>query len=196
MCSQHPDRKNHANITPAKDVFQIDGIEVEPKTRWWIQGKEYEVRGLGRKYLFSNGNPDTLYLAINDVKSGDGYIMTHSRFAQEAEPHAPRIERFVTPGQLLAAGPCEDGVLALGRFLFDKNYSGCESPVYEVTRTVIAQGKLSQAYRLQSMYDFMGQKRIPDSWLLFVAKVLNLVPKHAIQGPDRATLLRLLGIKP
>jgi hypothetical protein len=192
----------NSNASTVTTRFVVDGVEVKKGTKWVFDsdGREYEVIGVGRKYLFTNGDPDTLYLAVNDVNDPNGrFIVTHKRFADEAKAEKPLVERLITVGQILNAGPCIDGVRALARILGmpDAHKVEDERIVFRLMQHVRPSG-LNIGYSVNNLYEGYNQvfgDVAPTSWLLFIAKALNLVPKGMSQM-DRKTLLRLLGIKP
>lgn len=199
MCIQHPNRnESKSAATTATEPFQVDGVEVKRGSKWVFRGKQYRVIDVGRKYLFTNGDPETLYLAIDEVGGEGRFIITHRRFIDEATPEQPLVERFITVGQILDAGPCVDGVRALARIL---GMPGADSIVDEklvYKLMMYFRGSDTTPRKVSDLYD--GYKRVysnlPDtSWLLFIAQALNLVPK-GMSHMDRATLKRMLGIKP
>lgn len=209
MCTSYPPQGvNKSNASTATTPFVVDGVEVKKGTKWVFDsdGREYEVAGVDRKYLFTNGDPDTLYLAVNDVNDPNGkFILTHKRFATEAKAKVDRVERFISLDMIMRNKPCWEGAVwafyaaeILPGRLAARNLEEGEEDWFRLGR--MAEGsnryKMSKSMSVSKMYEKIekGMDVVPDPWLLFIAKALDLVPK-GMSHMGRKTLLRLLGIK-
>lgn len=157
--------------------------------KWFIGNKEFTIGTLGQKYYDTNGDPDKLYMSMRGPE-GECYIITMDAFVKKARREAPRIELFITPDQIMRAKPCEAGA----RFLYKHLGIKFENDPYLDGATLAASGKRSLVLSVQELYMAYYLGNAPDTWLVFLAKVLKLIPEQSC-GPDRTTLKRLLGIK-
>lgn len=166
---------------------------------WYLKGKPYVVIATNFKYMDTNGDPDTLYVALRAEDHADGnpdserWIITRKAFTEKASKEPPVFkEVYVTPDQILRSDPCKDGIGALGFALGFPNFS-----IYELVRALTKGGFLDKPYNvseLYSVYKFWAKREPNTEWLLYLAKLLNVLPSQSNMN-DRATLKRLLGIK-
>lgn len=164
-----------------------------------IGGDEYKITAMGMKYLNSNGDPDRLYASLYRGKDHTLFIMTHGAIMRDGRK--PMVDRIVTPAQIINAGACIEGLGALAVLACGGNreaFKGLtkEQAVYKLTVQLVACNMASLGYKVSDLYagytTNYGQE--PDtSWLLFLAKMLHLVPEQS-SGPGRAALKNLLGI--
>ncbi len=163
--------------------------------KWFIRGREFTVGTTHQKYFETNGNSETLYLSMRG-DDGTCYVITHKAFLDKAKREEPIVERYITPAQILDSNPCNAGVLKLGFTLGVAKY-GAGTHCWQVVRAIENNGHMNRKYKVSELYDWfkMSTGAEPEnSYLLFLAKALNLVPRDS-NGPDRGTLKRLLGIK-
>lgn len=173
--------------------FSHKGIIVDSGTVWYMDGRKIIIDQPVLHYHNTNGDVNTKYLSFQFQDDKSWNICTHKMFAGSAKTEEPLVERFITPDQIMRKSPCMEGASTLYKYL-GIPYS--EDP-YLNGANLAASGKRSLAMNMQSLADghlAMGRGRMPDNWLLFLANALNLVPNMR-KGPDRATILRLLGIK-
>jgi hypothetical protein len=171
-----------------KDLFPAKAGE-----QWFIKGIPYVVGIHNQQYIYGNGNDSEARYVSLTAQDGTPCIITHRKFLELAKREEPSVERFITPDQIMLNKPCEEGAKALFRFL-RVAYTG--SP-YIQGANLAASGKRSLAINIKDLYKAhydLGYGQMQDSWLLFLAKALNLIPDRSM-GVDRATLLRLLGVK-
>lgn len=156
---------------------------------WYINGRKIVIDQPLLRYFNKEQDVATKYLSFQ-FEDGEHCIITHSLFKSSATREEPRVERFVTPRQILNAKPCEDGVIALGKILELKSVD----KAWEALDLLYKGQKMNCSYKVSELYNWWGEiGSVPTSWLLFMAQLLNLVPKDS-RGPDRETLKRLLGI--
>lgn len=165
--------------------------------KWFIRGEEFTVGTTHQKYFETNGDPDTLYLSMRN-STGKGFVITHKAFLDKAKREEPIIERYITPNKFLSSKPCDQGIWAFGVATGYFSAKGMpENPMFELTKAVAIGKVLNNSWKISDLYhNFMVKTHEPIStdWLLWMAKLLDLVPKTS-SGPDRGTLLRLLGIR-
>jgi hypothetical protein len=164
---------------------------------WFIKGVAYTVGITNMKYIDTNGDPDTLYVFLRPVggTSDEGWVITRKAFLDKAKREEPIKDVFITPRQILDAEPCADGVQALGAVLGVSIWS---DPPWLAANRIADKSMMDNAVKVSDLYTWYknGIGRIPDiSYLKFLAVVLGLIPRQIVQGPDRETLKRLLGIK-
>lgn len=170
-------------------------------SKWVILGEVYAVRATGQEYLAGNGfDPNARYISLYRLKPDGNYsdsrapshVITHKRFAELAKPFEALTERFVSASTLLNSEPCDIGV----EFILQALGGGPTKTLFGNLRMLVTRTGLSNSYPCKWWYDKYKAIRghfPPTGWLLFAARALDLVPKSS-NGPDRATLLRLLGI--
>lgn len=184
MCHKY----SPAGPTNKKEEFPAKGGE-----KWYIDGKEFTIGTSGHKYFESNGDPDKLYATMRD-ENGVLYIITEDAFLKKAVREPKLVDKHISPDKLMRADPCIGGVRALCQVLGIKDYG---DTFYSMVKALTKSGELNVQRSVNEFYGAYWRKfgEAPgDSYLLFVAKALNLVPKDS-KGPDRATLCRMLGIK-
>ncbi len=174
-------------VSNPKEEFPAKGGE-----KWFIRNKEFTVGTTHQKYFETNGDSSTLYLSMRDA-DGKCFVITHKAFMEKASRETPIKEVFITPRQILAGLPCEEGIVALGAVL---GVSSLENSAWKVVYFLENRGLMDKTFKVSELYAkrVTRQFMVPDSWLNFLAKLLNLIPAMKT-GPDRETLKRLLGIK-
>lgn len=175
-------------VTNAKPEFAAQGGET-----WYLNGEPYTIGTSGCSYFETNGNPETLYLNIRD-KNGKCYIITHKAFMEKATKNNPIKDVFVTPRDILNMQPCDSGVVDLAVALDCCNYG---VKPWEAALKIQDSGRMDCAYTVNELYRWYMEKNgglVPNSYLLFLARKLNMIPKVG-NGPNIDTVKRLLGIK-
>lgn len=184
-------------------VLAVKCSKVTEGSTWYIEDREIVVEHVLLQY-YNNGNGETPYLSFQWKDTKKWAIITHTAFKSSAKLETKPVERHVTPRELMLGGVCSEGAYKLGVMLAgmapgSEQIMTSASAVARITQRLVFSGKWKTPMSVQHLWDkhlkMYGGDEPSNTELLYVAKVLNLVPKESA-GPDRYTLLRLLGIKP
>lgn len=171
-----------------KQEFPAKGGE-----HWYYKGEQFTIGTTDHHYFETSGNPDALYVSMRD-SAGKSWVITQKAFIDKFKREEPIVDRYIIPNQILKRKPCSEGVMALGNVLVGKREY---SSAWEAALGIQKSGNMNNAFKVSELYAWYKScygREPANEYLLFLAKALNLVPESS-NGPDRATLKRLLGIK-
>lgn len=187
MCNGAPEKKD--GVVP----FSHKGVIVDTGTVWYMDGRKIVIDQPVLHYHNTNGDVYTKYLSFQFQDDKSWNICTHRMFSS-AKLEDPIKDVFITPRQILDAKPCENGIKALGVTI---GVITINDMAWEASMKISVNGHMDRAYKVSVLYDWYERtcKSVPPvSYLLFLAKLLKLVPDRSM-GVDEATLKRLLGIR-
>lgn len=157
---------------------------------WYIYGKPYVVSATNQKYFETNGDPEKLYLSVLSTDCTQ-YIITHDAFEKKAKskPELPVV--YITPDEILAANPCDEGIFALAQAL-----SGIpHATKYAALKYLLQSIRIYRKYTVNELCKLLPLGTVvPTSWLQFIAHTKGLIPSKT-SCQDLRTLKRLLGIE-
>lgn len=165
-------------------------------SKWVYMDEVLTVKQIGLKYWRSSGDPTLEYAVVESKLHGDTKLVTHKALMRDCKPWVePPKDVYVKLASILAANPCDTGVVALGAIVANGEKHG------KAWQAALALGQqnMDREFRVSSLFEaFMAMygHEPETSWLLFLCNVSHMLPKGMTQGPDRATMKRLLGIQP
>lgn len=167
-----------------------------PGDNLFIKGTEYVVLNTDMRYMDTNGDPNKLYCSLHGKEDSSRWIVTHDKLLELVAK--PMRIYSLTPDQILEVGPCDDGLRFLVDFLRGIGSSRGLSR-YQMLREIVRSNKLNNTFSLQALYsgylDIYSGVAPPTSWLMWVAKMLKVIPQQSNETKNYDTLKRLLGIK-
>jgi hypothetical protein len=169
------------------------GLEIGSK--WVCKGDVLTVKQTGLRYFNNPDSNPTMYAIVEDA-DGQQLLMTHAAIRRDCKPWAEKPTLFVTLGGILNADPCREGLLQLCRMYGCGQLVDTNSSTFQLMQLFVGHPSINKAVSVQEFYNLYHANNgyVSGAHLRFVCKMLNLVPR-ASNGPDRATMLRLLGIK-
>jgi len=184
MCTNLP------SAFPGKPEFQA-----LPGETWFIKNQPMKIISVAASYIDTSGDPSTKYVVLKDGM-GEHHLITRRAFMDKAKREEPLVERFISPYQIMYAGACSEGA----HVLFELIGLKFENDTFLDGLTLGASGKMHNSFKVSDLYHrhcreiLSSRAKTRTSWLLFIAKALDLVPQSSNMS-DRPTLMRLLGIK-